>query len=235
MDFITGSLPNVMFIAGLLAMGIGLGMEFKIVEIKSELSKQGRLGAIGLGAVLVSISIYLYTRPPQLASSPGTVAGAQPAVVQASAGGGASAPQPALVTVVVTTTPPASATAASPTPTLLPPTATAVAPTATALPPTARAVPPTATPLPPTATAMPAVQVPDIQGKSIKDAEKVLIAAGLRLGEQHERCEDIRAQAADRKLKRGQIRCQSPAAGSLAAPNAAVLVVLEGDEKEHDD
>ncbi len=69
--------------------------------------------------------------------------------------------------------------------------------------------------------------MPDIQGKSIKDAEKVLIAAGLRLGEQHERCEDIGAQAAERKLKRGQIRCQSPAAGSLAAPNAAVLVVLE--------
>jgi hypothetical protein len=38
-------------------------LEFKIVEVKSELSKQGRLGAIGLGAVLVSISIYLYTRP----------------------------------------------------------------------------------------------------------------------------------------------------------------------------
>ncbi len=235
MDFITGSLPNVMFIAGLLAMGIGLGMEFKIVEIKSELSKQGRLGAIGLGAVLVSISIYLYTRPPQPASSPGTVAGAQPEVVQASVGGGDSAPQAALVTVVVTATPPASATAAPPAPTLLAPTATAVAPTATALPPTATLVPPTATPLPPTATAVRAVQVPDIQGKSTKDAEKILIAAGLRLGEQHERCEDIGAQEAERKLKRGQIRCQSPAAGSLAAPNAAVLVVLEGDEKEHDD
>ncbi len=129
MDFITGSLPNVMFIAGLLAMGIGLGMEFKIVEIKSELSKQGRLGAIGLGAVLVSISIYLYTRPPQPASSPGTVAGAQPAVVQASVGGGDSVPQAARVTVVVTATPPASVTTASPTATPLPPTATAVAPT----------------------------------------------------------------------------------------------------------
>lgn len=221
MDFITGSLPNVMFIAGLLAMGIGLGMEFKIVEIKSELSKQGRLGAIGLGAVLVSISIYLYTRPPQLASSPGAVAGAQPAVVQASVGGGDSAPQAALVTIVVTATPPASATAAPP--------------TATPLPPTVMAVPPTPTSPPPTATAVPGVQVPDIQGKSTKDAEKILIAAGLRLGEPQERCEAIGAQEAERKLKQGQIRCQSPAAGSLAAPHTAVLVVLEGDEKKHDD
>ena len=50
MDFVTGALPNVMFIAGLIAMGIGLGIEFKIVEIKGELSKQGRIGAIGIGA-----------------------------------------------------------------------------------------------------------------------------------------------------------------------------------------
>ncbi len=63
MDFITGALPNVMFIAGLIAIGLGLGIEFKIVEIKGELSKIGRFAAVGIGAVLVSISIYLYTRP----------------------------------------------------------------------------------------------------------------------------------------------------------------------------
>lgn len=57
MDFITGALPNVMFIAGLIAMDLGLGIEFKIVEIKGELSKQGRIGAIGIGAVLEPIRI----------------------------------------------------------------------------------------------------------------------------------------------------------------------------------
>src|SRR5262245_27690293 len=97
MDFITGALPNVMFIAGLIAMGLGLGIEFKIVEIKGELSKPGRFAALGIGAVLVSISIYLYTRPPHTASIPATVAGAQPTVVQTSAGGAGSASQPALV------------------------------------------------------------------------------------------------------------------------------------------
>jgi beta-lactam-binding protein with PASTA domain len=72
------------------------------------------------------------------------------------------------------------------------------------------------------------VKVPDIRGKNTKDAEKLLVAAGLRLGEERERCEDIRAQDVGRKPKKGQIRCQSPAAGSVAAPNTAVLFVLEG-------
>jgi hypothetical protein len=222
-----------MFIAGLIAMGIGLGMEFKIVEIKGELSKRGRLGAIGIGAVLVSISVYLYTRPPQQASTPGTVAGAPPAVVQANAGGAGSAPQAALATIVVTATPPATATSAPSTATAVPRSPTSVPPTATAVPPTATHPPPTATAPPP--TAVPVVKVPDIRGKNTKDAEKLLVAAGLRLGEQHERCEDIGAQEAERKLKSGQIRCQSPAAGSLAAPNTAVLVVLEDGGKSDDD
>ena len=93
MDFITGALPNVMFIAGLIAIGLGLGIEFKIVEIKGELSKPGRFAAVGIGAVLVSISIYLYTRPAHTASIPAAVAGAQPMVVQANNSGTGSAPR----------------------------------------------------------------------------------------------------------------------------------------------
>src|SRR6266571_191988 len=97
MDFITGALPNVMFIAGLIAIGIGLGIEFKIVEIKGELSKPGRFAAMGIGAVLVSSSVYLYTRPPQTASSPATVAAAQPVVVQPNVGAAGAATPAAIV------------------------------------------------------------------------------------------------------------------------------------------
>jgi hypothetical protein len=166
LDFITGALPNVMFIAGLIAIGIGLGIEFKIVEIKGELSKQGRIGAIGIGAALVLVSIYLYTRPPQTATAPAMV---QPSVVQANLGAVVSASQPsptqAAAQVAATAIPP-TATAMPPTATNVPPTATAVPPTATNVPPTATVVPPTVTAIPP--TAVPAVKVPDIRGKNTK-------------------------------------------------------------------
>ncbi len=215
MDFVTGALPNVMFIAGLIAIGIGLGIEFKIVEIKGELSKQGRVGAVGIGAVLVLISIYLYTRPPQTASAPPAAPGAQPSVVQANAGVAISAPQPA-------PTQPAQVAA-----TAIPPSATAVPPTATSVPPTAMAVRATATSVPPTATAVPGVAVPDIRGQNTRDAQKKLEALGLRLGERHERCEDIGAtDESQRKLKKDQIRCQSPAPGASTSPNTPVLYVL---------
>jgi hypothetical protein len=236
MDFITGALPNVMFIAGLIAMGIGLGIEFKIVEIKGELSKQGRMGAIGIGAALVLVSIYLYTRPPQTAGAPATAPGAQPSVVQANVGAAISVPQSAPTqpeAVVAATVPP---TAVPPTATSIPPTATAVPPTATNVPPSPTAVPPTATAIPPTATAVPRVKVPDIRGQNTKDAKKTLEALGLQLGEQRERCEDIGAQdESQRKLKKDQIRCQSPAPGADAAPNTQVLYVLGSGDNRGDD
>jgi hypothetical protein len=217
MDFVTGALPNVMFIAGLIAIGIGLGIEFKIVEIKGELSKQGRVGAIGIGAVLVLASIYLYTRPPQTASAPPPVPGAQPSVVQANAGAAISAPQPA----------PTQLAPAQMAATAAPPPATSVPPTATSVPPTAPAVRATATSVPP--TAVPGVAVPDVRGQNTKDAQKKLEVLGLRLGERHERCTDIGAtDESQRKLKKDQIRCQSPAPGASTSPNTPVLYVLAG-------
>src|SRR5580765_7609820 len=140
MDFITGALPNVMFIAGLIAIGLGLGIEFKIVEIKGELSKIGRFAAVGIGAVLVSISIYLYTRPAHMASIPAAVAGAQPAVVQTNNSGMGSAPQAPVLLVDATAVPSETTINAPPTATAAPPTATSVPPTATAAPPTATSV-----------------------------------------------------------------------------------------------
>src|SRR6266516_4353591 len=145
MDFITGALPNVMFIAGLIAIGIGLGIEFKIVEIKGELSKAGRLGALGTGAVLMLLSIYLYTRPPQATPLPATVAGAPPAVAQANTGGLGSAAQPAPAPGVVQANAGAPLALSQPAPTQAAPLQVAATPmpaTATSAPPTATAVPP---------------------------------------------------------------------------------------------
>jgi PASTA domain len=234
MDFITGALPNVMFIAGLIAMGIGLGIEFKIVEVKGELSKQGRMGAIGIGAVLVLVSVYLYTRPPQTASHPTPGTAPAPGVIQANAGAPlalsqAGPTQAAPLQVAATpipptaTTVPPSATAVAPTATMVSPSATSAPPTATAVPPTATAVPPTKSPVP---TAIPGVKVPDIRGQSLKDAQQLLTKAGLRLGEARKRCEDIGASETGGKLKKGQVRCQSPAPGSVVAPNTLVQFVL---------
>src|SRR5262249_24941855 len=91
MDFVGGALPNVMFISGLLATGIGLGIEFKIVEVKGQLNKQSRIGAIGMGLVLIVVSIVLYTRPPQTATAPSA---SQPAAVQANVVDSAPQTQP---------------------------------------------------------------------------------------------------------------------------------------------
>jgi hypothetical protein len=232
MDFITGALPNVMFIAGLIAIGLGLGIEFKIVEIKGELSKPGRFAAMGIGAVLVSSSIYLYTRPAQ--SIPAAVAGAQPMVVQANGSGTGLAPQAPGLFMNATALPSDTTTNAPATATVVPPTATSVPPTATVVPPTATSVPPTATQTA-TPTAVPGVTVPDIRGQNSKDAQKTLAATGLQLGERREDCEGIGAHETKDKLKRGQIRCQSPAPGSIVVPNTEVQVVLADEEGKHDD
>jgi hypothetical protein len=87
--------------------------------------------------------------------------------------------------------------------------------------------------VPPTATAAPKVKVPDIRGQSLKDAQQTLAKAGLRLGETRERCDDIGATDDGRKLKKEQIRCQSPAPGSGVAPNTPVLIVTENGGNPH--
>ncbi len=198
MDFITGALPNVMFICGIIAIGIGLGIEFKIVEVKGQLSKQGRFGAIAVGGLLILVSVFLYTRPPQ----PAPVAGAQPAAAQAVAGAPAAAQQ----------TPPPPTQAPAPTKS-----AAAQAPAPTQIPaPTAA---PTTAP-----TNVPGVLVPDIRDKSSKDAKKLLEAAGLELGDRVGNCADIGAGEI-REVKKGRINCQSLQPGSTAAPGTRVAYV----------
>jgi hypothetical protein len=79
MDFLGGALPNIMFIVGIIAIGIGLGIEFKVVEIKSEISKGGRMAAFGIGIALIAASIFLYTQSRPAATSPATESVEQPA------------------------------------------------------------------------------------------------------------------------------------------------------------
>jgi hypothetical protein len=96
MDFITGALPNVMFIAGLIAVGIALGIEFKIVEIKGQLSKNSRIAAFVLGIALMGFGVYLYTKPNQVATVPPASTAVAVPVAQAAAAIPAS-PTPTVV------------------------------------------------------------------------------------------------------------------------------------------
>jgi hypothetical protein len=124
MDFIGGALPNVMFIVGIIAIGIGLGIEFKLVEIKGELSKRGRYGALGVGAALIMVSVFLYTRPAQTASAPLMPASTPLTVGQMNANVVAAAPAQATAVVqAAPQNPPvlAPATAAPAVPTIAPP------------------------------------------------------------------------------------------------------------------
>jgi hypothetical protein len=181
MDFVGGALPNVMFLIGMLAIGIGLGLEFKIVEVKGDLGRGGRIGALSVGAVLIATSIFLYLTPKPTAATTTSAAAASTAAPTAQPAALAPSAVPATETLVPPTltnmptltielpssTPIPPTATAEPTVTPVPPTSTSEPPTATAeptvtpVPPTATVEPPSATPVPPTATAQPpATSVP---------------------------------------------------------------------------
>src|SRR5215204_757477 len=63
MEFLGGALPNVMFIIGIVAIGLGLGIELKLVALNKEIDKTGRIGAIVVGVLLVAASLFLYLNP----------------------------------------------------------------------------------------------------------------------------------------------------------------------------
>ena len=109
MDFIGGALPNVMFLIGVIAVGIGLGLEFKIIEIRNGLSRGGRISAGLVGVALITTSIALYLLPAPTTSSPP----ATPTTVTAA---GVPAPTPGtLASQVIPTATPTSAPTATPT------------------------------------------------------------------------------------------------------------------------
>ncbi|HEU4323768.1 MAG TPA: PASTA domain-containing protein [Roseiflexaceae bacterium] len=188
MDFIGGALPNIMLITGLIAIGIGLGIQFNIVEIKGELSRTSRIGAILVGIFLIGGSLYFYTRPAQVAST------------------GTSAPQALLAQPVAPTAPTA---------------AEATAPAAIAAPAAASAAP----------TDAPLVAVPDIRGKSAKEAEKLLASAGLILGDTGTDCAALSASPSEDKLKKDEILCQSPAPDATVPAQSQIVYVLAGNQK----
>jgi hypothetical protein len=63
MDFLGGALPNVMFLIGVLAVGLGLGIELKLVPLNKEINRTGRIGAFVFGLLLMVGSLALYLNP----------------------------------------------------------------------------------------------------------------------------------------------------------------------------
>src|SRR3954447_26220838 len=63
MDLLGAALPNVMFIVGILAIGLGLGIELKIVSLNKEIDKGGRIGAFVVGIMLIAVSVMMYLNP----------------------------------------------------------------------------------------------------------------------------------------------------------------------------
>ena len=201
MDLLGAALPNVMFVVGVLALGLGLGIELKIVSLNKEINKSGRIGAFIAGVALIVASIVMYLNP---------------AIANR---GQASNATTSGVAVVSTQAAAASATTA------LPPTSapidTTAAPAAASLP-----APTDTTPAQPTAAAAAAatVIVPDVRGISEKDARRKLEQAGLRAGEKTDQCEGT--DQGSPETKKGRILCQNPAPGQTVAPGTAVDYVL---------
>ena len=200
MDFIGGALPNVMFLIGVIAIGIGLGLEFKIIEIRNGLSPKGRIGAGLIGIALITTSIVLYLLPAPTASS-------LPATATTVASTGVPAPtREALVSQVMPTATPTTIPTATPT----------TVPTAT---PTTI---PTAMP-----TTIPSVVVPDIRNMTPKDAAKKLEQVGLRIGEPQPSCASL-GVSNDLVInaRKDRIICQGVAPGASMPQQSSITYVL---------
>lgn len=205
MDFIGGALPNVMFLIGVIAIGIGFGLEFKIVEVKGQLSRSARIGVITSGILLITVSVFLYLRPDAATSTAGTIPAATSVI--APVNGSAN------LLVASTTTAPSPEVAGAP-----PTTAESVATTAL-----------------PTASVQvngSLIQVPDIRGKNLDEAQQSLITLGLQLGTKQSDCEQVGPRQEKGKPKKGQVLCQSPAPNTAVAPGTTIAYVLAEDNKK---
>jgi hypothetical protein len=197
MEFLGGALPNVMFIIGILAIGLGLGIELKLVALNKEIDKTGRIGAIVIGALLIAASLFLYMNPALTNRNQATSATANAAL--------APAPANTAPAQLASTAAPAVAAIAAPpeAPTAL------AAPTATVVPPEAPTATPAPTPVPPTVTTVPMAKVPDLHDSDEKDAQNKLTAAGLKFS-RVDQCNGT--DQGDSKAKKHRIQCQNPAA-----------------------
>lgn len=206
MEFLGGALPNVMFIIGILAIGLGLGIELKLVALNKEIDKTGRIGAIVIGALLVAASLFMYLNPALTNRNQASSATANAVLAPAPA---TSAPAQ-----FATAAPAAAAIAAPP-----------EAPTALAVPtdePTATSIP---TAVPPTATATPSVLVPELHGLDDKAAQRKLNDAGLT-PKKIDTCSG--ADQGEENVKKGRVLCQNPAPDQPVAPGSTVEYVLAG-------
>ncbi len=225
MDLLGAALPNIMFIVGILAVGLGLGIELKVVSLNKEIDKRGRVGAFVAGLVLICVSVVMYLNPSladrsQQAEAEVNGATAAPTLSQAAA---IAAPPP--------TEPPApiQAVATAAPPPTEPPQATQTPPP-TQTPTVAPAAPAPAAPEPakPPGPAEPvapgsSVLVPDLHGKDDKAARDALTRAGLK-PQKAETCTG--ADTVEPKPKKGRVQCQNPPAGQAVVAGATVEYVL---------
>ena len=201
MEFLGGALPNVMFIIGILAIGLGLGIELKLVALNKEIDKTGRVGAIIIGVLLIAASLFLYLNPALTNRNQASSATANAALAPASASSTSAQ--------LVATAAPAVAAIATP------PEAPAalVAPAATVVP----------TDLPPPATAVPTAKVPDLHDSDEKDAQDKLTAAGLKFSKV-DQCSGT--DKGDSKAKKHRVQCQNPVAGADVPLGTTVEYVI---------
>ncbi|HEU5100912.1 MAG TPA: PASTA domain-containing protein [Roseiflexaceae bacterium] len=216
MNFLGGALPNVMFIIGVLAIGLGLGIELKLVPLNKEIDKTGRIGAIVVGSLLVAASLYVYLNPALTnQAAPTTASAALPPAVAATANSSqAQAEAPTVPAAAAAAAPEPSAT---PTPTSAPEPSVTPAPTSTPEP-SATSVP---TAVPP--TEVPSVAVPELLNRSEKEANDMLHAAGLQ-ARKVDQCPG--GGEGDSKVKKNRIACQNPAAEARVPLGTIVEYVL---------
>jgi hypothetical protein len=191
MDFLGGALPNVMFIVGMLAIGLGLGIELKLVPLNKEIDKTGRIGAMIVGAILVAGSLYIYLNPSLInrnQASPATANAALAPIVTAPTN---NVPVVAIAPTTISSTAPTAANLSAEVPV---PSATP-APTAIAVP---TAVPP---------TQIRSVTVPDLHGLSDNEAQDTLRKVGLQ-ARKVDHCSG--SDQGDPKAKKHRIQCPQP-------------------------
>jgi hypothetical protein len=107
MDLLGAALPNIMFIVGILAVGLGLGIELKVVSLNKEIDKKGRVGAFVAGIVLIAVSVIMYLNPSLADRTQEASVGAQQSVA-------AQAPNQAAATAAPPTEAPVSIQAPAP-------------------------------------------------------------------------------------------------------------------------
>ena len=219
MNFLGGSLPNIMFIIGILAIGLGLGIELKLVPLSKEIDRTGRIGAMVVGAILVAGSLYIYLNPALTSANQPTPATANGALAPVHAAPAANAQPIASAPTAVSPAVPTAANlpVAAPVPNEAPNVVPSVAPSAMPA--------PTATPLPTAVppTPIPAVPVPDVHGLSEKEAQDMLSNIGLQA---HKVDECAGSDQGDPKAKKHRVQCQNPAANAAVPIGTTVEYVL---------